>query len=463
MIRLVSISSALLGILGTLPCSATAQETNGTVIVHVTSDGKPVAGASVVSAAALALSDKAGAASLTLPLGPQTVSVSMIGFAPESLRVTVSAGRTEVSVALKESVIELGEVVVAATRSERRIADEPTRVEVTARDDIEEQLASSPGNVTELLTEAGGVRVQTTSAGLGSASVRVRGLSGRYTKILSDGLPLFGLTTEGLTTLQIPPVDLERVEVIKGVASALYGSTALAGVINLVSERPSTQRVVLVNQTLRNGTDAVLWTGRQANPRWGYTLLASGDRQSEQDVDGDGWADIPGYQRAAVRPRLFWTGPRGNSWFLTSGLTAENRIGGSVGQARLPNGQSFREDLDTRRADVGSVARFHPGSSALLALRGSYTEEGRTHRFGSLRERDRRMTLFSEASLTVTRASQVLVAGAAVERDAYHALDVAQMDYAYVTPGFFLEHLWFPEAWFSLSSSARLDFHSRFW
>ena len=461
-IRSVSVVSAFLGTLALGPCSAAAQESGGTVIVHVTGDGRPVVGAVVEAGAVRALSDKDGAASLALPLGPQSVSVSMIGFAPDSLRVIVRAGCTEVSVTLKESVIEMSEVVVAATRSERRIAEDPTRVEVTGREDVEEQLAASPGNVAELLTEAGGVRVQRNSAALGSAGVRIRGLSGRYTKILSDGLPLFGLTAEGLTPLQIPPMDLQRVEVIKGVASALYGPTALGGVINLVSERPSAQRVILVNQTSRDGTDAVLWTGRQRDTRWGYTFLASGDRQSKQDVDGDGWADIPAYLRAAVRPRWFWTGLHENSWFLTSGVTAENREGGSVGQARLPDGSSFREDLDTRHADAGSVARFHLDSGELLVFRGSFTEEWRTHRLGSVRERDRRSTGFTEASLTISRASQLIVAGAAAERDVYRALDVAMMDYDYITPGLFVEHLWFPAAWFSLSSSARLDFHSRY-
>jgi outer membrane receptor for ferrienterochelin and colicins len=464
-IRSVLAVLALLGILGIVavaPSSAVAPETGGTVIVHVTGDGKPVVGAVIGSGAVRALSGKDGAASLTLPLGSQTVSISMIGFTPDTLLMTVIAGRTEVSAELKESVIEMSEVVVAATRSERRIAEEPTRVEVTGREDIEEQLAASPGNVAELLTEAGGVRVQKSSAALGSVGVRIRGLSGRYTKILSDGLPLFGLTTEGLAPLQIPPVDLRRVEVIKGVASALYGPTALGGVINLVSEPPSAQQVVLVNQTSRDGTDAVLWTGRQVDTRRGYTLLANGDRQSKQDVDGDGWADIPAYRRLAVRPRLFWTGPQGDSWFLTGAVMAENREGGLVGQARLPDGRSFREDLDTRRADAGSVVRFCLNSGGLLALRGSFTNEWRTHWFGSVRERDRRSTRFAEASLTIPRASQVIVSGAAMEEDAYHALDVPQMDYDYVTPGVFVEHLWFPAPWFNLSSSARLDFHSKY-
>ena len=69
--------------------------------------------------------------------------------------------------------------------------------------------------------------MQTTSPSLGAASVRVQGMLGRYTSFLSDGLPLFGQQGAGLGLLQIPPIDLGQVEVIKGNASALYGSAAL--------------------------------------------------------------------------------------------------------------------------------------------------------------------------------------------------------------------------------------------
>ena len=85
----------------------------------------------------------------------------------------------------------------------------------------------TPGDVSMMFTETNGLRVQVTSPSLGAASVRVQGLRGRYTQVLSDGLPLYGPPgTIGI--LQIPPMDLAQVEVIKGVASALYGGSASA-------------------------------------------------------------------------------------------------------------------------------------------------------------------------------------------------------------------------------------------
>jgi outer membrane receptor for ferrienterochelin and colicins len=437
-----------------------AQTPTGTVVVHVTAEGTLVAGATVASGTIRAVTDRSGAVSLTLLVGARILNVTRIGFAPESLQLTVRAGTNEVSVTLHGAA--LPEVVIAATRNERRVSDEPTRVEVTGRDDVEEQIGGSPGIIAELLTESGGVRVQRTSAGSSGSSVRIRGMRGRYTKILSDGLPLFGVTTEGLGPLQIPPIDLQRVEVIKGVASALYGPTALGGVVNLVSELPTSQREIVVNQTSRRGSDVVLWQTHTLNPQWGYTLVAGGHYQHLEDGDGDGWADLNGYRRAVVRPRLFWTGSQGNSWFVTSGFTSESRTGGTVSGGRLPNGQPYRDDANTRRADVGTVARFVLDSNALVSVRASTTEEWRTRWYGTVRERDRRNALFGEMALTVSRGSQVLVAGAAMERDAYTGLDVRVHDYTYAAPGLFAEHTWSPVTWFGVSSSARADFHNEY-
>jgi hypothetical protein len=79
----------------------------------------------------------------------------------------------------------------------------------------------TPGDIVMMLNEMGGMRVQATSPSLGAASVRIQGMRGRYTRVLSDGLPLFG-DVGGLGLLQIPPMDLGQVEVLKGVASAYH-------------------------------------------------------------------------------------------------------------------------------------------------------------------------------------------------------------------------------------------------
>ncbi|HEU5208227.1 MAG TPA: TonB-dependent receptor, partial [Longimicrobiales bacterium] len=363
-----------------------------------------------------------------------------------------------------DTVIEHEAILVTSTRAERRIEDEPIRVEVVGREEIEEKLLMTPGDIAMLLNETAGLRVQPTAPSLGGASVRIQGLRGRYTQILSDGLPLFGGQTSALGPLQIPPMDLAQVEVIKGAASALYGASALGGVVNLISRRPheERERELLLNQSTLGGTDAILWTSQELGDSWGYTLLASGHRQSTADVDEDGWADLPSFRRGVIRPRVFWNNERGASVLLTAGGMIEEREGGTTDDGTTPAGTTHAEALDTRRADAGIVARVLLGGSRLLSVRGSGTLQRHEHRFGVARERDRHATGFAETALSATSGAHTWVLGAALQYERYDADDVAGFDYSYAVPGLFVQDEFDAARWLTLSASARVDHHNEY-
>ena len=217
----------------------------------------------------------------------------------------------------QDEATEVEDVIVQATRSGRRIQDEPIRVEVIGREEIEEKLLMTPGNIAMLVNETGGVRVQTTSPALGAANIHMQGMSGRYTQLLADGLPLYGGQASSLGVLQIPPTDLGQVEAIKGAASALYGPSALGGVINLVSRRPGdeAETEILANLTSRDGQDLTAYASAPYKGAWGQSLVGGYHRQSRHDLDGDGWSDIAAYERWSPRPRLFWQGENGGEAF----------------------------------------------------------------------------------------------------------------------------------------------------
>ncbi|HEX6039246.1 TonB-dependent receptor plug domain-containing protein [Longimicrobium sp.] len=353
---------------------------------------------------------------------------------------------------------ELEAVVVTATRSEQRIEDAPVRVEVLAREEVEEKMMMTPGDVSMMLNETSGLRVQVTSPSLGGANVRVQGLRGRYTQILSDGLPLYGGQSGSLGLLQIPPMDLGQVEVIKGAASALYGASALGGVVNLVSRRPADDRELLLNATTLGGADAVLWTSGEMGGGWGYTFLGGAHGQRRADVDDDAWADLPRYTRGVVRPRLFWDGGEGRSLFVTVGATAEDRAGGGT----LPSRVRFAEELRTRRGDAGLVGRWLTDGGTLLNLRASVMGQRHDHTFGDVRERDRHGTAFGEVSAARTVGAHTLVAGAALQRETYRARDVEGFDYTFTIPSLFAQDDWRVAEWLALTGSGRADWHSEY-
>jgi iron complex outermembrane receptor protein len=446
----------LLLLLLALPSWLAAQETVRVTVV-VRAGDVPAAGATVRAEAATVRTDAEGTATLRLAPGERTIAVSKLGFAPQRLTVRLRADTT-VAVALEEAAEELEEIVVTSTRTGQRIEDEPTRVEVLTREEVEEKMLMTPGDISMMLNETSGLRVQTTSPSLGGANVRVQGLSGRYTQILSDGLPLYGGQSGALGLLQIPPMDLGQVEVIKGAASALYGSSALGGVVNLVSRRPGEEaaRELLLNQTTRNGTDVVGFAAAPLTERWGYSLLASVHRQAEADVDGDRWTDMPGYRRAVVRPRLFWDDGAGRNVFITAGATVEDREGGG----RVPAGD-FAETLETRRGDVGAVGRILMGDR-LLAVRASAMVQSHAHGFGDVREDDLHSTGFAEAAYSGTGGGHTWVVGAALQAEGYRADDVSEFDYTYVTPSLFAQEEFAPAEWITLSLAGRADWHSEY-
>ena len=219
-----------------------AQNQTGTVRVQVRAAQKPVEDAEVIVAGTTHRTDTAGAATIMNISGTVELTVIKAGFAPATASVHVAPGATqEIIVELQpQPTVEETVTVIASTRTDKRLEDQPMRVEVLGREEIEEKMLMTPGDIVMMLNEMGGMRVQATSPSLGAASVRIQGMRGRYTRVLSDGLPLFG-EVGGLGLLQIPPMDLGQVEVIKGVASALYGAGAMGGVINLLSRRPGVE------------------------------------------------------------------------------------------------------------------------------------------------------------------------------------------------------------------------------
>ena len=442
------------------------QPPQAAIRVLVQTETVPVSDATVRVNGVTTRTDSNGIAISRVVPGTVAVNVTKDGFVPGGTSVVVDEAREwQIVLELQRLPTEHEEITVHATRTEGRLADSPTRVEVLGAEEIEEKTMMTPGDIVMMLNEMGGLRVQTTSPSLGAASVRIQGMRGRYTRFLADGLPLFGQQGGGLGLLQIPPVDLGQVEVIKGVSSALYGAGALAGVVNLISRRPGTDPVheILLNRSTLGATDVSLFLASKLSTRWGGSVLGSGDWQAHKDTDGDGWADVAGYTRGVVRPRFFRDSGDGGSVFLTGGVTYENRSGGTLPGAVLPaTGAAYNEALDTRRYDFGGIFQTLIGKRYVVTVRTAASSQHHDHRFGEVRERDRHEMLFGELAIRGTSGRNTWVAGVAAEREAYRPLDVPRFAYTYFTPGVLVQDDLVIAPWLSVSASARADFQNRY-
>ena len=355
------------------------------------------------------------------------------------------------------------EVFVTATRSETRLQDQPLRVEVIDREEIEEKALMTPGSVAMLLAETSGLRVQTTAPSLGAANVRIQGLRGRYAQLIADGLPLYGAQGDSFSLLQVPPLDLDQVEVIKGAASALYGASALGGVINLVSRRPrAPEREVLVNRTSQSGTDVTAWFAQPSSGNWGWTVLTGYHGQTRQDTDEDGWIDLASFSRGLVRPRVFFDDKRGKSLFLTAGIMGEDREGGTLPGATAPDGRPFEEGMTTNHADAGIAARWVTAAGRVVAIRGSSMRQSRDRAFGDERERGVRTTHFGEVSLQGARGRHTWVAGTAFQHESFDLRELPVFGYRFSTPSVFAQDEIAFTPQLAISVSGRADLHSEY-
>jgi outer membrane receptor for ferrienterochelin and colicins len=453
--RLAIVASSMLA----LPLAAQEVRT-GIVQVTIEESMGMVSGLTVRSGGRSAMTDGQGNARLTLPAGRRVISVTGIGFKPAQVTVNVVADSVvTVKVPVEMAGMVMEEMKVTATRIERLAGETPTRVEVLDEMEVDENTLMAPSGITMLLNETPGIRVQLASPTLGTGSVRILGLPGQYTVMLADGLPLYGGATSALGPLDVSPVDLQRVEIIKGAASSLYGGQALGGVINLVSKPPTGKSEVLLNRRTLGVTDAATWMSHRFSDEVGASFLASGTEQSRQDIDHDGWADQARARRFGVRPRLTATDASGRSLFVTAGYGYDDRDGGTVAGGVTPSGTPFREALTSHRADVGARAIIPLRDSGNVAVRFAVSGNRRRRAFGAgSLEDDATTTGFLELTRSLVGSQGGAVFGSALQLDEFENSLNSRYDHRWFTPSLFLaaEH---PLGPVTLSLSARADAH----
>ena len=207
---------------------------------------------------------------------------------------------------VEEPEEEVEEIVVTSTRSRQSLADMPTRVEVITGEELGEKANMKPGDIRMLLNESTGIQVQQTSATTFNSSIRIQGLDGRYTQMLRDGMPLYSGFAGGLGLLQVAPLDLQSVEVIKGSVSTLYGGGAIAGLVNLNTKVPTSEpeTSLLFNRTSAGGLDASAFSAAR-NEEIGGTLFASWNESTAYDPANIGLSAIPEFERWTINPRAF--------------------------------------------------------------------------------------------------------------------------------------------------------------
>jgi len=439
-----------------------------TIMVLDNETSEPLIGA-VVSFPTLekhAVTDVSGKAIFNeIPLGKYKMRIRYIGYEQHEGTITVSSSQTPIEIRLMPDVTALGEVTISITRSGRTIENVPTRVEMIDEEELVEKAVMNSANIAILLKESTGIQVQQTSASTASKTIRIQGLDGRHTQIVKDGFPLYGGFSGGLSIMQIPPLDLKRVEVIKGSSSTLYGGGAIAGVVNLVSKTPSEEPELelMIDQTSALRTTLNTFYSARKN-KIGWTLYASGNTQKVYDVDNDHFSEIPETQGININPSLFWKINNDTKLRFTVNSNIERRLGGDlqVVQSDADTDHSFSNKNLSQRLSYQINFDHWLNDSTKLNIKNSLAFFNRSLEIPDFTFEGNQWVSFSELSYTTFSDKSEWILGANFYSDYFNetSINANNRDYGNSTAGAFAQYNRSLTNKFTLEGGLRSDYNT---
>ena len=412
-----------------------------------------------------------------LPEGDLTVEVRALGYAPQQVTVTMRRGESlEQNFEVEQSGISMDEVVVSASRSATLRREAPALVSVL---DADLFARSNAACLAQGLSFQPGVRVEDNCQNCGFTQVRINGLDGHYSQILVDSHPVFSALTGVYGLEQIPANMIERVEVLRGGGSALFGSSAIGGTINIITREPTRNSAQLSHTLTSLGGSNSYDNNTMLNAslvsesgRAGLCVFGQSRHRSGYDHNGDGFTELPVIESSSVGMR---------SYFRTgaySRITAQyHHIGeyrrGGDRLNRPPHEALIAEQVD-HAIDGGSLS-FDLSSadySNRVNVYASFQHIARKSYYGSKQDPD---AYGRTHDLTVATGAQYIHSfdrlwflpadlTLGVEYN-YNDLDDESIGYDYRTKqkvhiiGAYLQNEWKNEHW-SLLIGGRLDKHS---
>ena len=356
----------------------TFAQQNISIVVKDSQTKEPLIGATVMEQGTTngASTDMNGLAKLqTSKNGTISLQVKYVGYESAIVKINAQTQTTK-EVYLDSSTENLEEVTVTSVRTNSRIEDIPTRVEVIGVEDISEENGIMPGNLLGIVGDVAGIQMQQVSASSGNTMARIQGLNGRYTQLLKDGMPLYGGLSGSFSLMQTPPLDLKQVEIIKGSCSTLYGGDAIGGIINLVSKEPSLRQdaSVTANETSLGETNLNTYIAKRYKT-FGYTLFLGQTWRKATDINNDGLSDVPQIGSTVIHPRLqFYFSPKTTLTVDYSG-TFDKRAGGDMHFFANTNDSLYHIKTQSTRhsATAKLVDNLSDNSNLTVKMSGSYS------------------------------------------------------------------------------------------
>ena len=232
-----------------------------------------------------------------IPEGTFTVEAAAVGYKTQSREINVKKGHSyEVNFTLEEDLVQIDGVIVSATRSETTRRMSPTLVNVVGMDVYNKANATT---VAQGLSFQPGVRVENNCQNCGFQQVRINGLDGQYTQILIDSRPIFSALAGVYGIEQLPANMVDRVEVMRGGGSALFGSSAIAGTINIITKEPVRNSAAISHTTTAIGGSGAFHNTTDINAsivsednKLGLAIFGQNTAKDAWDANGDGFTEL---------------------------------------------------------------------------------------------------------------------------------------------------------------------------
>lgn len=294
-----------------------------------------------------------------VPVGKHEVVVSAIGYKKYKSTIETTLGENTYNPVLEASSYKLDQVVVTGTMKESFIQASPVKVEVITQKFLEKVATA---NVMEVIENVNGVQKQVNCGVCGTNDIHINGMEGPYTLVLIDGMPIMSSLSTVYGLNGIPTSLIKQIEVIKGPSSTLYGTEAVAGVINIITKKP--QDVSLLE------LDAFFNSHEEKNLDFAFApklnkvdVLLSGNLYNMQkfiDDNEDTFADLPFSKRLSLFNRWSVKRKSGKALAFSAKYYNENRYGGVEEWTDADRGSNavYGESIYTDRVELTGTYQF---------------------------------------------------------------------------------------------------------
>ncbi len=308
-----------------------------------------------------------------IPEGTYTLTASFIGYKPVSISVNINSEEPtqNFDIILTDKIMALDEIVVTGTKTFKRKTNSPVIVNVVNSVTLNNIQAC---NLSEGLRFQPGLRVETDCQTCNYTQLRMNGLSGGYSQILVNGRPIFSPLT-GLYGLEQLPVNMiDRIEVIRGGGSSLYGSSAIGGTVNVITKIPKSNNYEF-NYNYQNingqtsdhqffGNSTVVSSDNNA----GISLFLTKRQREFYDHNDDNFSEIPKLENTAIGGNFFSLPSENQKLELSFSNLNEYRYGGEMtGQPAYLTQQSEERTHNVWMANADYQINFNNNNSSFLS------------------------------------------------------------------------------------------------